>query len=146
MKTKIRNRLNKQKLLYVSIIILILQVVNSKNCVETIKDSFTHFSLTNMTNPLTSSGLGYNDMGKYDACLLTPASKYMTFKLNVYQTKPQKAKTIFHMGLCLPEECVTKEIAGKVVDYLVNNAAIPREDVEVIIAQDENNSVFQMDV
>jgi hypothetical protein len=145
MKTKTRRKSLFQNILYISIIVIILQVVLSRNCEETLKDNLKHLSLYNKTNPLPNSGFGFNAMGNYDRCLKTPASKYLTFKMRVDQEKPLKAKSLFHMGLCLPEECVTRENADQAVDFIINKTSIDRSYVEIILAQEENDSIFEMD-
>lgn len=134
-----------QNILYFSIILIILQVVLSRNCEETLKDNLKHLSLFNNTNPLPNSGFGYNSMGNYDRCIRTPLSKYMTFKLRVDQEQPVKAKSLFHMGLCLPEECVTKENADNIVEFIVNKTSINRSYIQIILSQEENDSIFVMD-
>lgn len=100
-------------------------------------------AILDATNPLTSIGLGIDDLGKYDTCLrLDSDGKGMNKGNSVYFVLDAKSNIKFYhnsyAGICFPVECNNKRGHELAIDFYSNSTYKVYDTAEIINTQELN--------
>jgi hypothetical protein len=122
------------------IITINFKVTSSKNCSEILKENFIYYNPMNITNPWFSTGIGYNEMGKYENCQRLNNTKFISFEFKFVVTQPAVLKQQIFMGLCLPLECADRTELDSLRDFLINKTGISSDSI-LFIDNDEESLI-----
>lgn len=136
----------KKFFLLLFIIINFFFQIQSKTCKDMIEYYLAKFNPLDALNPFTSTGLGINDLGKYDTCLRGDQDgKLNNTNKNLYAViKTYPIKTIYpisYVGVCLPNECKDDDILDIGLKFYSNSTFGVYNKGDLILTKQENDDI-----
>ena len=115
------------------------------DCNELMINYLKNFNPINFTNPITSTGTGYNDFGKYDLCKENNFSYYLyKITFNIPSNKLVPLFNIF-VGICIPQICYNETIFEDWKKLAEKYLKLPSDNMKVIQSIEENNKYKKFD-
>ena len=130
---------NKTSLFFILIVFVVLfSTISTDECETLILNFLKHYNPLDLTNPLVSSGTGYNDFGKYDLCL-DINYKYYLYKIS-FNISYERISPSFdtYIGLCIPEICYSDITFNKWREFVEKHTGIKKDDINIIKSMEEN--------
>ena len=134
----------KRFLIYSILILSISYSLLEDNCNELMLEYLKNFNPMNFSNPVVSSGTGYNDFGKYDLCVENNFSYYLyqiSFEIPTDKLVPSFSAFI---GLCIPEICYNEKIFENWKELAESYLKLPKDNMTVIKTFEENNKYSKL--
>ena len=115
-----------------------------EECNQLMLDYLRNFNPMNFSNPVVSSGTGYNDFGKYDLCIENNFSYYL-YQIN-FEVPTDKLVPSFHafIGLCIPQICYNETIFEYWKELAESYLKLPKDNMTVIKTVEENNKYTKL--
>lgn len=130
-----------------TLILIITHSSFQQSCKEKVAYWKAKFNPLDAENPFTSTGLGLNDLGKYDTCLRgdqdgksnnNGLNKYAVLKANSINPS---IYPVSYVGLCMPSNCDYDEILEIGLDYNKNSTLGAYLNGDLIITTKENDGI-----
>ena len=111
----------------------------NEECNQLMLDYLRNFNPMNFSNPVVSSGTGYNDFGKYDLCIENNFSYYL-YQIN-FEVPTDKLVPSFHafIGLCIPPICYNETTFEYWKELAESYLKLPKDNMTVIKTVEEND-------
>ena len=111
----------------------------NEECNQLMLDYLRNFNPMNFSNPVVSSGTGYNDFGKYDLCIENKF-KYYLYQIN-FEVPTDKLVPSFHafIGLCIPPICYNETTFEYWKELAESYLKLPKDNMTVIKTVEEND-------
>ena len=131
-------------LIYFILILSISYSLSEENCNQLMLEYLRSFNPMNFSNPVVSSGTGYNDFGKYDLCIENNFSYYL-YQIS-FEVPTDKLVPSFNafIGLCIPSICYNETIFEDWKELAQSYLKLPKDNMTVIKTVEENNKYTKL--
>jgi peptidoglycan/LPS O-acetylase OafA/YrhL len=108
-------------------------------CENLISSYIKNYSPFDFSNPLNNGGQGFNDLGKYDKCIMNNSDTFLVLKLLVNITDPIPSELPVFLGLCLPNECNNNYTLTQFKLNISQYLNIDENRLEIVDSRKENS-------